>query len=63
MGQTPWFVFAFVVAERDDDGVTAVPTQQVPTQRPPTAVLPKLWQRIWDEDVSVAATERVDPTR
>ena len=22
MGQTPWFVFAFVVAERDDDGVT-----------------------------------------
>ena len=63
MGQTPWFVFAFVVAERDDDGVTAVPTQQVPTQRPPAAVLPKLWQRIWDEDTSVAAAERVDPAR
>jgi inner membrane protein len=50
MGQTPWFVFAFVVAERDDDQVTAVSSQQVPTQRPPAAVLPKLWQRIWDED-------------
>jgi len=56
MGQTPWFVFAFVVAERDDDGVTAVPTQQVPTQRPPAAVLPRLWQRIWDEDTVICAT-------
>ena len=63
MGQTPWFVFAFVVAERDDDGVTAVPTQQVPTRRPPAAVLPMLWQRIWDEDVSVAAAERIHPAR
>ena len=51
MGQTPWFVFAFVVAERDEDGVTAVPTRQVPTQRPPVTVLPMLWQRIWDEDI------------
>ena len=50
MGQTPWFVFAFVVAERDDDDVTAVPSRQVPTQRPPAAVLPQLWRRIWDED-------------
>jgi hypothetical protein len=63
MGQTPWFVFAFVVAERDDDGVTAVPTQQVPTRRPPAAVLPMLWQRIWHEDVSVAAAERIHPAR
>jgi hypothetical protein len=23
----------------------------VPTERPPTAVLGRLWRRIWDEDV------------
>jgi inner membrane protein len=51
MGQTPWFVFAFVVAERDADGVTTVPSQQVPSQRPPAAVLPNLWHRVWDEDI------------
>jgi len=53
MGQTPWFVFAFVVAERDADAVSAVPPRQVPTQRPPASVLPWLWQRIWDESLSI----------
>jgi inner membrane protein len=50
MGQTPWFVFAFVIGERDGDGVSAVPTRQVPSQRPPATVLPWLWARIWDEN-------------
>lgn len=50
MGQTPWFVFAFVVAERDAAGIRVVPARQVPTQRPPASVLPWLWQRIWGEE-------------
>lgn len=49
MGQTPWFVFAFIVAEHSGGRVTAVPPRQVPGQRPPASVLPWLWQRIWDE--------------
>jgi inner membrane protein len=49
MGQTPWFVFSFVVAERHGDSVHAVPAKQVPSQRPPASVLPRLWQRIWRE--------------
>jgi inner membrane protein len=49
MGQTPWFVFSFVVAERSGDRVSAVPARQVPSQRPPATVLPRLWARIWDE--------------
>jgi inner membrane protein len=55
MGQTPWFVFSFVVAERKGGGVSAVPARQVPGQRPPASVLPRLWQRIWDE------TQGTDP--
>jgi inner membrane protein len=50
MGQTPWFVFSFVVAERMGDRVTAVPPRQVPSQRPPATALPWLWQRIWNEE-------------
>jgi hypothetical protein len=50
MGQTPWFVFAFVVGERTGDTVSAVPALQVPGQRPPATVLPWLWARIWDEN-------------
>ena len=50
MGQTPWFVFSFVVAENSGDEVSAVPSRQVPSQRPPATVLPWLWARIWDED-------------
>jgi inner membrane protein len=49
MGQTPWFVFSFVVAEREGATVSAVPSMQVPSQRPPATVLPWLWHRIWDE--------------
>jgi len=49
MGQTPWFVFSFVVAERQGDAVSAVPSMQVPSQRPPAGALPWLWHRIWDE--------------
>lgn len=49
MGQTPWFVFSFVVAERHGPRVVPVPSRQVPSQRPPAAVLPRLWHRIWDE--------------
>jgi inner membrane protein len=50
MGQTPWFVFSFVVAEHDATGVRAVPPRQVPTQRPPMSALSWLWQRIWNGD-------------
>jgi len=48
MGQTPWFVFAFVVAERKGERVVAVPSRQVPTERPPASVLARLWRRIWN---------------
>jgi inner membrane protein len=51
MGQTPWFVFSFVVAEREEDRVASVPAQQVPSERPPASALPRLWRRIWSEDV------------
>ena len=51
MGQTPWFVFAFVIGEREGERVSAVPSRQVPSQRPPATVLPWLWARIWDENV------------
>ena len=53
MGHTPWFVFSFVVAEREDGRIESVPTQQVPSERPPASALPRLWQRIWDEDASL----------
>jgi inner membrane protein len=53
MGQTPWFVFSFVVAEHEDGRVASVPTQQVPSERPPASALPRLWRRIWDEDASL----------
>jgi hypothetical protein len=49
MGQTPWFVFAFVVAEQQGGRIVPVPNAQVPTARPPLSALPWLWQRIWDE--------------
>jgi inner membrane protein len=56
MGQTPWFVFAFVVAEQDGQRIAAVPSRQVPTERPPASALPWLWQRIWDPDLPLPAT-------
>jgi inner membrane protein len=48
MGQTPWFVFSFVVGERDEEQVRPLPPQQVPAQRPPPGALRWLWQRIRD---------------
>lgn len=56
MGQTPWFVFAFVVAEHSGSRVAPVPPRQVPSQRPPPSALPWLWRRIWD------ASARLPPT-
>jgi len=50
MGQTPWFVFSFVVAEHTDGQLRPVPARQVPSERPPATVLPRLWHRIWDEN-------------
>jgi len=47
MGQTPWFVFSFVVGERAGSDVVPVAARQVPSQRPPATVLPQLWDRIW----------------
>jgi inner membrane protein len=49
MGQTPWFVFSFVVGERAGDEVVPVAARQVPGQRPPVTVLPELWQRVWGQ--------------
>jgi inner membrane protein len=48
MGQTPWFVFAFVVAEHAQGQVIAVPPRQVSSARPPMSALRRLWRRIWD---------------
>jgi len=57
MGQTPWFVFSFVVAERDAQGVAPIPSLQLPTERPPTAVLGWIWRRITDENLGPLAPE------
>jgi len=48
MGQTPWFVFAFVVAERREGAIAAVPPRQVPGRRPPPDTLAWLWRRTWN---------------
>jgi len=45
MGQTPWFVFSFVVAERDGESVVSVPSQQLPMRRLPVDALAQLWRR------------------
>ena len=51
MGQTPWFVFSFVVAEREGDRVVPVTSQQLPMERPPVAVLGWEWRRIFTDRV------------
>ena len=51
MGQTPFFVFSFVVGTATGDAVVAAPALQVPTQRPPREALAWIWQRIWHESV------------
>jgi len=50
MGQTPFFVFAFVVGSVGAEGVAPTDSLQVPTQRPPREALGWLWRRIWRED-------------
>jgi hypothetical protein len=52
MGQTPWFVFSFVVAEHGASGIRAVPNRQIASERPPVTALPWLWHRIWDENAT-----------
>jgi len=52
MGQTPWFVFSFVVAEHGAKGINAVPNRQIASARPPVTSLPWLWNRIWDENAT-----------
>ena len=53
MGQTPWFVFSFVVAEHSGPAIEPVPNRQIPGQRPPASALPWLWERIWNENASL----------
>ena len=52
MGQRPWFVFSFVVAEHGANGIRAVPNRQIASERPPVTALPWLWHRIWDENAT-----------
>ena len=50
MGQTPFFVFSFIVGAADGSTVSALPTLQLPTSRPPVGeALGWVWRRIWDE--------------
>ena len=46
MGETPWFVFSFVVAERDGGRITAVPALQLPMKSLPPDALDRLWRRL-----------------
>ncbi len=50
MGQTPFFVFGFVVGTVGGDGVAPTDSLQVPTQRPPRGALGWMWRRIWHEE-------------
>lgn len=58
MGQTPWFVFAFVVGERNGNAVWPVSSHQLPMQRPPVDALQFLWARIWDTDAALKGGTR-----
>jgi inner membrane protein len=49
MGQTPFFVFSFVIGATDGERTVPVAGLQVPTRRPPRESLRWLWQRIGDE--------------
>jgi inner membrane protein len=48
MGQTPWFVFSFVVGAQDAAGATPVAPLQLPSGRPPAEALGWLVRRILD---------------
>lgn len=45
MGETPWFVFSFVVGERDGSQVRPVPALQLPMQNVPQDAVERLWRR------------------
>lgn len=53
MGQTPWFVFSFVVAERVGARVLPVPIEQLPMQRVPPDALARLWRRGVGDDTAL----------
>ena len=40
MGQTPWFVFSFVVAEHGANGIRAVPNRQIASAQPYARTFP-----------------------
>ena len=48
MGQVPWFVFTFAVAELVAGEVRPIEPRQLPVERPTSAVLSWLWNRIAD---------------
>jgi len=55
MGETPWLVFSFVVAEKRGATVTAAPPRQVPMERVPPDAVGRLWQRLVGKPDSAAA--------
>lgn len=58
MGQTPWFVFSFVVAEHTAEGVTAVPPRQLVPRRPPLRELSWIGRRLRDERATYSSQTR-----
>lgn len=58
MGQTPWFIFSFVVAEHTADGVTLVPPRQLVPRRPPLRELSWLGRRLRDERATYSSQIR-----
>jgi inner membrane protein len=55
MGETPWLVFSFVVAEKRGATVAAAPPRQVPMERVPPDAVGRLWRRLVGEPDSAAA--------
>jgi hypothetical protein len=51
MGQTPWFVFSFVVAERDGERIVPLASRQLPMARPPATALGWVARRIVSDEV------------
>ncbi len=54
MGETPWFAFSFVVAERDGNRVRHVPALQLPMQRLPPHAVEQLWRRGLDGTMEIS---------
>jgi len=46
MGETPWLVFSFIVAEHRDGRVVAVSPRQVTMPRVPPDAFARLWERL-----------------